>query len=386
MNNNLNLADDLGYYCVGDQTFTHKISALVAATKTDTYPTWHYHSDVYSKINWQQDLDISLDQIYQMRAQQLRDQYDHLVLSFSGGSDSWTAVKAFIDSGTHLDEIFVRYPFRAGMKHHVVSRDLSASNSLSEWELTVKPMLTEIANQLPNTLITIEDYTTDIEKLTMSEEDWVHMNDWLNPTWFLKINMATAKEIKIARCGKRSAFIVGVDKPQLWYRDNTLYCVFLDKMTASQRRPLVRDVNRTTELFYWTPNMPEITLLQSRAIYQMLKQKPHLTSLIDISKPHNPDNKRIWDQVVREIIYDQYVKLNAFQTYKPTSSIYDESESWIFNCNDLEWLQSWKHSMNSIFANIDSKFFEKRNNVVHGFIGFFDGMYPIGQIGNEAIC
>lgn len=383
MNTKLLLADDLGYYQVGDQIFTHKISALSTATQSNTYPTWHYHSNVYSKLNWQQDLDISLDQVYQMRARQLREQYDHLVLSFSGGSDSWTALKAFIDSGTHLDEIFVRYPFRAGMQHHQVSYDLSASNSLSEWELTVKPMLTNIANQLPNTIITIEDYTNNIENLTMSEQDWTHMNDWLNPTWFLKINMATEREIKIANQGKRSAFIVGIDKPQLWYQDGTVYCVFLDKMTASQRRPTVCDVNRTTELFYWTPNLPEITVIQSRLIYYKLKENPQLASLIDISKPHDSNNKRIWDQLVREIIYPQYVKLNAFQTYKPTSSVYDESESWVFDCKDLAWLKSWRHSMNSVFSNIDPKFFETRNDIVHGFIGFFDGMYPVGEIEME---
>jgi hypothetical protein len=229
-------------------------------------------------------------------------------------------------------------------------------------------------------VITIEDYTNNIENLTMSEQDWAHMNDWLNPTWFLKINMATEQETKIANKGKRSAFIVGIDKPQLWYQDGIVYCVFLDKMTASQRRPTVRDVNRTTELFYWTPNLPEITLLQARSIYHKLKENPQLVSLIDISKPHNPNNKRIWDQVVREIIYPQYVKLNAFQTHKPTSSVYDESESWVFDCKDLAWLASWKQSMNSVFSNIDPKFFETRNNVVHGFVGFFDGMYPVGNI------
>jgi hypothetical protein len=39
--------------------------------------------------------------------------------------------------------------------------------------------------------------------------------------------------------------------------------------------------------------------------------------------------------------------------------------------------------MNSVFLNIDPKFVETRNNIVHGFIGFFDGMYPVGNIETE---
>ena len=102
-----------GYYQVGDSIFDLKIPALLAASRAGISPTWHYHHDVYQKQDWTGPIKSSLDEIYQKRAKQLRSKYDYIVLSFSGGSDSWTVLDAFRSSNTHLDEVFVRWPKKA---------------------------------------------------------------------------------------------------------------------------------------------------------------------------------------------------------------------------------------------------------------------------------
>ena len=110
-----------GFYTVGSTVFVHKISALIEATRTNQMPTWHFHYNTYKKLPWQQEYHEPLTMVYQRRAKQLRDKYDHLTLCFSGGSDSWTALKAFLDSRTHLDELYVRWPLAATKGRYVVS-------------------------------------------------------------------------------------------------------------------------------------------------------------------------------------------------------------------------------------------------------------------------
>jgi len=50
----------------------------------------------------------SLDFLYALRARQLREKYDYLVLYFSGGADSTNILKTFIDNNIFLDEIVMQ--------------------------------------------------------------------------------------------------------------------------------------------------------------------------------------------------------------------------------------------------------------------------------------
>ena len=175
-----------GYYQVGAEIYTHKISALMSSSKGNNSPEWHFHNDVYEKLNWQADSKFTLNELYQARAKQLREKYDYLVLSFSGGSDSWTALQAFIDSGTHLDEIFVRWPMSATCGKYAVNTNTHASNILSEWTLTIQPMLAKYQNLLSNTKITVHDWSSDLLNNELSDQDWMLTQDYLNPGSFLK--------------------------------------------------------------------------------------------------------------------------------------------------------------------------------------------------------
>ena len=139
----------LGYYNVGVETYYMKPHALIAATKTGNFPTWNFNNEVFGKLNWDVEPEIDLNELYRIRALQLREKYDYIRLEVSGGGDSSTAAYSFINNGIYLDEVVFRYP-KTGEKN--VSADpfnTKPENTLSEWEYAAKPFLQWLAVKSP---------------------------------------------------------------------------------------------------------------------------------------------------------------------------------------------------------------------------------------------
>ena len=70
---------------------------------------WIFHDDAFSKYPWHIEPEASLDQLYDARARQLREKYDYVVLSYSGGSDTHNILESFIRQGLHIDEIVTNH-------------------------------------------------------------------------------------------------------------------------------------------------------------------------------------------------------------------------------------------------------------------------------------
>ena len=162
----------LGYYTVGNKTFYIKSQALIEATKTGYFPTWNFNNEVFGNVAWEVEPDTDIQELYRLRALQLREKYDWIRVEASGGGDSTTAVYSFLVNGIHLDEVVFRYP-KLGEKN--VSGDpfnTKAENTLSEWEYAAKPLLNWISTNYPATKITVHDYS---EYILDSEfdESWV---------------------------------------------------------------------------------------------------------------------------------------------------------------------------------------------------------------------
>ena len=368
-----------GYYKVGAEIFDHKISALLRATETRTRPTWHFHDDVYNGLNWEEDLPISLPQIYQQRAKQLREKYDYITISFSGGSDSWTVVNAFISSNTYIDEIFVRWPVAATQKHQVNANDTSAVNVISEWELAIVPSLKKIRDLIPNTKITIHDWSNEILTSEVTDKDWMLTQDLLNAGSFIKFQAISKGEQQAIDKGLKTAIVFGIDKPQLWAKDGNIYCYFLDKLVNTH----AYGENRVSELFYWTPDFPEITLVQSRLLFKYIKHNPAVADLIDRNKPYSPENKGIWNSVARSIIYQEYSQLGLWQSKKPIHNIMSENDAFMNPLENEKYFQSWKHGLSNVISSISSEYFEHLHGKVDTFSGLTSGTYYLGNINRQ---
>ena len=92
-----------GYYEVGNsfmargiKQFESKIDALVYATKSNDFVRWNFHDSIWK--NSTNTINANLKYLYKLRAEQLRDNYDYLILNYSGGMDSWTILNTFLSN------------------------------------------------------------------------------------------------------------------------------------------------------------------------------------------------------------------------------------------------------------------------------------------------
>ena len=150
----------LGYYSVGDKILINKADALIEATSSKNNVHWNFNDEIFSFIDWTIPIDVSLNELYRQRAQQLRDKYDYLSLYYSGGVDSTNVLHAFIDNNILLDEIVM---YRPKLLDTFTNRiDRSNNNVFSEIEFAAIPHLKKYIKD-PRTNIRIINIDTSLD-------------------------------------------------------------------------------------------------------------------------------------------------------------------------------------------------------------------------------
>ena len=179
----------LGYYTVGDKKFHSKPLALLAATESNQFPEWDFNKQSFAAVDWSLEPVTDIRNLYRLRAQQLRQQYDYIRLEFSGGSDSTTVLYSFVNNGIHIDEVVFRYP-KTGEKN--VSDDpfnYKPENTLSEAKYAAYPILNWLTTAAPQTKITVHDYSENMIS-NCHDESWVlRTKDYFQPGHAFKLSL-----------------------------------------------------------------------------------------------------------------------------------------------------------------------------------------------------
>jgi hypothetical protein len=367
-----------GYYTVGNKIFNHKITALEEATQRSLPLAWEFNSDVYGKIDWTKSVDVGLEQLYQMRAQQLRDQYDYLILSYSGGSDSTTALRSFLDNGIHLDEIIVDWSMSQTVGRYEVSSSTSPENYISEWDLAIKPMLEYVQANYPAIKITVTD---SISTLTVEDyEDTCIITQIHNYVSIKRYRTISNRLNELNDQFDSVALVLGIDKPIFYIKNHVLQARFCDNHCWFKSS--IDKYKRNIEYFYWTPDLPEITVKQAQVIYAYVKLHPVLLDLLasktQLAVPADKYNRM--NRIIKRLIYPEWDN-TTFQANKGTSLIYNEQYAWFFTQEKTIEIQSWESSMNARLNLVDRqhlKFFD--DGKFYGYKRLYSQMYPIGPL------
>ena len=104
---NAEMRDKLGYYLVGEKKIYNKIDALTEFQLSHSFPQYIFNDDVFSKHDHCRPVERNIFELYKERAKQLRDKYKTIVLSYSGGSDSDTILKAFSEANVSIDVVLL---------------------------------------------------------------------------------------------------------------------------------------------------------------------------------------------------------------------------------------------------------------------------------------
>lgn len=371
----------LGYYTVGTNRHYIKPRALIEATQTNQFPEWNFNRDVFDCYDWSQEPELGLRELYRMRAQQLRNQYDYIRLEVSGGGDSSTAAYSFILNGIHLDEVVFRYP-KTGEKN--VTDDpfnTKPENTLSEWRYAAQPLLQWIATHSPRTRITVHDYSQDMLR-SGHEEDWIfRTKDYFQPGHAFKHTVdAVDSHKETLDQGKRVCMLWGVDKPKVCIKDSKWYLYFMDVQANNANPEVGQWDNVTNEYFYWTPDLPELLCKQAHVIRRWF-DLPSNTYLQHLARWPNYSfaQRTTFEHIVKPLLYPDYDP-TTFQTSKPTNSFYNEMDHWFYtNFRETRAWTMWQAGLDYLIKHIDPKYFNNEMGQPVGFVSFMSPFYYLGD-------
>jgi hypothetical protein len=101
MNNQSNI-----FYYFTDKTVTQsKLLSIEYSKIVNEQPLLYYHDDLFNKVEWSVEPPKPLQEYYQLQAEKIRDEYDYVVLCYSGGIDSTNILETFYFNNIKIDKI-----------------------------------------------------------------------------------------------------------------------------------------------------------------------------------------------------------------------------------------------------------------------------------------
>ena len=363
-----------GFYVVGNEIYNHKVNALEAASRTGQDVHWNFNNEFFESIDWKTPIHTDIRDLYKMRAQQLRDKYDHLVLLYSGGADSTTILKAFLDNNIHLDEIIYDGPFTHLLGKHKVSNDPDPANLISEWDFSAKPTLEYVSKNFPKTKITLID---GLDKLT--PEDYEDTCTLVLAHNYVIIKRHRKIEDRLREISdkitKNFAVLPGIDKPHTVVDYNVL-CAIFDDNRCFLKSDYADGYERCVEYFYWTPDFPEIVVKQNQLIYQSIQSRPNIRYFFDSALTTKEQRMGIpyrsaKRDLLSEIVYPTW-NIKTFQAIKSDSVVNSAHYQWATDLDDPT-IDSWRSSVNTRLNIINNKYLERKGD---GSLLTYRPLYP----------
>jgi len=360
--------DQYGYYQFGNFK-TYSIYQLMDYYQKNPHPykpiQWIYNDKFFSQFDWSKEPTATLDQLYKKRAEELREQYDYIVIYYSGGFDSTNMLRAFLDNGIYPDEIcvfFSRYD-TTGHQYHEL-KDFT-------WK-----KLAQIEQQYPQIKIRRFDYGDIICNWPKIIRD---LNLNLEPIYLfgprLSVNRLALDVMyeyiddwqKVLKKEKTLCTLHGVDSvmPRHVYKENMWIHNFFDSYAQGHMTPIRQILHKnnrdTLEFFYWAP---------TETCAKILIKQAHLAKKFFIEKVNGVVEKlygmkeftilnkkqpgqisfRVWDyEPFKKLIYPKiFINDEKYYNKKEISTFWGNRDLWYYD-SDLPGSEEHRMMYKSLF-------------------------------------
>jgi len=325
--------DKFGYYLVGDFKTYSKVEAIEVSKKSNISPIWHYNDEIFDQQDWTNEPDVDLWELYKLRAQQIRSNYDYVVLWYSGGSDSHNMLSAWIEAGCKIDEIASTWNYEADADRQ--------SFCNAEINNVVLPDIEKLKNQgldFKFRLVDISNYCIDIVKtFGLNFEYYVNYHGSVNNPAKALIREKVDDYKDLIASGKRLCFVWGLEKPRVSFDQNGYYYAFIDTVDNCIS-PYVQENCREgwyDELFYISPNFPLLPIKSAHVIKNFLDQcdnKEYFDSVLPVHAHSKKFNRSLKIEMVKTVLYPKWNN-NIFCNGKASSMLFSVRDEWFLNSN-----------------------------------------------------
>jgi hypothetical protein len=390
------MIDDLGFYMVGTEKFYNKIHAIFRSQQLNVDLTWNFNDKIFEAVDWTIEPTESLDELYKIRAKQIREEYDYVLLFVSGGADSTNMLYAFLKNGIHVDEIVGSAPI-SGLRDwdsSLVKND-SVENTIEETFLTQIPFLQKIQTDYPQTKVTLHDYFEDM--LNYKQDDWlIKGTDWMHPSMAGRYNLDRYLHLKrIAESGKKIAVVQGIDKPQLVRYKDRMALILFDAV-YNNKYDSIQHPNTFPVFFYHSPDLPKLMIKQAHvtARYLMRPENKELYEKMPFNyeelmkRPandrtpvkYNGFNGGVYERGIVPAIYPMIKKI-SYQAGKPDKMFLGKHDYWFYKHHQgTDIYKMMQSDVKNLIASLDNKFLTFYPNT--GLIGLMSlyKSYSIGPV------
>lgn len=376
---------ELGYYTCENKVFETKLEAMLYANPKNLPINWHFNDNIFNSYDWTIEPELSLDALYDRRAKEIREQYDYIILSYSGGSDSNNILESFLRQGLFIDEIVTKWPLDITEKYIVKDVNVTkAWNNTAEFYLHAADRLNYIKNKSPHTKITFLDTSKSIvdSLLDNTNADWIYKkNDKFNVAGAFSFNPLYFKEVRRRFDSLRNvAYIGGIDKPKMMIKNNKLYLYFIDKVAglAPVREHIAEYEDITPVYFYWAPSTCDLLCKQAHTVYKHIKSNPTYKRVWEST--HSNDIRIVQEQLLRDMIYTTWNK-EWFQVEKATLDWHCELDEWFTEgWKGTKEHAIWLDGLNALTSQISNFIRYNNNGTINGTMPCFSKFHFIGLV------
>lgn len=359
--------DRHGYYTVGDFKTYSKLEAIELSGKIKKPLQWRFNQAEFDQFDWTQEPPGSLEFWYKKRAQQIREKYDYIVIWYSGGADSHNVLMSFVRNNIFVDEIaqYHNLDGDGGNKRTFLNEEVfETSAPITQNLIANNPIYKHTKHRL------VDLSTVQAKVLNQDGNKWdyfykigTHPSPNALSRSYLRESVSDYQTL--IDQGKRVCFIHGSEKPCVQQNNNQWYVCFSD-MVDNAVNPRTQMLDRDwehDELFYWTPDMPQLAAKQAHVVKRFLTHlTPESIDNINVSS-HNQLQDEYGRRVVNSWTADVTVNHVRYQllpaglhrliypdwnpdsvvSLKPASLIYSPRDTWMFNSAAPDIGQKYYH-------------------------------------------
>jgi hypothetical protein len=334
--------DRYGFYEIGNLKTYSKIELIHNHYRLPQKWKYNYNDLFFSRYNWTIEPKETIDTLYRKRAEQLRQQYDYLILYYSGGHDSSNILDAFLKNNIPLDEICIFYSDKDGV-----------SNQYKELSTITHLKIKWLKSNFPKLKIRKLNYAeyflkwNHIIKNTMPEANLLDMFGSLLTINRLILSMAHVlidDWKKILKKGKKLAWISGIDKPMIRYIDKKWIFNFHDACIHCMIPPFRQIIDDGTigayEFFYWAPTDECAKIIIKQC--HLLKNAYNTQAILDFSKipgakifkpGYGWEIDRLSNGFTSTIYPREKFSKEIYYNEKNSQFVWGDRDQWFFNSN-----------------------------------------------------
>jgi len=176
------------------------------------------YTDQYAGLDWTHEPEETFDELMLRHAQYLRNKYQRVILSWSGGTDSQTIYNIFVKNNIHIDEIVCW-----------------VNDEYEPWNSTSNYVWMKNNHPDPTTYITSRNrFDPEGRRQVINNEDWLFQNRTLIPKFAMGTTDSVMQDYCDAKYGESAwCLITGHEQPNVFLRDGKYHCNHIAKTLYS---------------------------------------------------------------------------------------------------------------------------------------------------------